>query len=240
MTVFRVKHNNAPKPLSGKMKCDVELSAKMNEYPLARDNLNKYNTTVIVGKQGSGKTSLMLLLLHRVYKKVFNHIYVFMPASSRASIPHAPFDGLPDDQVFEELNAENISEVYAKLKEDAAAGERSLLIFDDVQNALKDNAVLHKLKKIVANQRHLHCVSLILCQNFYALDRSLRELINNLVFFHVDKSQGEKIFRQSLELSPEEYEWVTNHVFDEEHNWCFVNLNSRRLYRLWDEIVIER
>ena len=81
--MIRIKQNKAPHIEKIKFECDEEIHKKLNEYDLTRDFLNKSNTTIFIGRQGSGKTSLMINIIKKLYKKCFNFIYVFMPHSSR-------------------------------------------------------------------------------------------------------------------------------------------------------------
>jgi hypothetical protein len=64
-----------------------------------------------------------------------------MPHSSRKSLHNNIFDkNLKEDQIYEELNQENINELYTELKDNSENGLRSLVIFDDVQKALNAHA----------------------------------------------------------------------------------------------------
>ena len=187
--MIRIKENKKPNIEKIKFECDEEIHSKLNEYELTRDFLNKSNTTIFIGRQGSGKTSLMVNIVKKLYKKCFHYIYVFMPHSSRKSLKNNIFDKYLDpSQIYEELNSETIDDLYIKLKNNSEEGCRSLVIFDDVQKALKDHSVLISLKNIIANQRHLKCTNIILLQNYYALDKSLRELANNIIMFKLNKS----------------------------------------------------
>ncbi len=168
MTRIELIKNNKPKLDKIKFSCDEKICEKLDQYEMVRDNLNFYNTTAIIGRQGSGKTSLTINLIKKLYKKKFNKIYLFMPYTSRKSINNNIFDVLPDDQLFEELNYENICYVYEELKENSENGLKSLIIFDDQQKALRDDAVIREFKNIVANQRHLKVVNIILLQNYFA------------------------------------------------------------------------
>jgi hypothetical protein len=62
-------------------------------------------------------------------------------------------------------SVETIRDIYDKLKQSSVNGYRSLVIYDDVQKRLKNHSVLLSLKNIIANQRHLKVVNLILVQN---------------------------------------------------------------------------
>jgi GTPase SAR1 family protein len=229
---------NAPDLEKVNFACDHSLSKKLEDYPMCRDHLNKYNTTLFIGTQGSGKTSLLVNMVKKLYKRVFHKIYVFMPSSSRQSLKPNIFDKLPEEQLFEELNGETISHVYEQVKRDSADGLKTLIIYDDVQKSLKNRFVLESLKNIIANQRHLHVTNLILCQNFFALDKSLREIVNNIILFRLGKSQTEKIFNEIIELHREKFDEIRDLVFDEKYNWLFVNVGTQRIYKKFDEIVL--
>jgi hypothetical protein len=162
-----------------------------------------------------------------------------MPKSSRDSLKPNIFEVLPEEQLFEELNSENISRVYEDAKELSADGKKVLIIYDDVQKALKNKFVLNSLKNIIANQRHLHITNLILCQNFFALDKSLRELVNNVILFKLGKSQSEKLFNELIELHKDKFDKIRDLVFDEKYNWMFMNLATQRIYKKFDEIIFD-
>ena len=65
--------------------CDCELSKKLNDFPMTRDHLNKFNTTLFIGTQGSGKTSLLVNFVKKLYKKVFDKI-----KNDKKEIPNHP------------------------------------------------------------------------------------------------------------------------------------------------------
>ena len=229
--------NAKPKFDNIKFECDDIIHKKLEEWELTKEHLNKSNTTLLVGRPGSGKTYLLINFVNKLYKKCFHHIYVFMPLHSRNSLKNNIFDKIDQSQVYDELNQVNINDVYQKVKANALKGERSLIIYDDVQKALKDFSVLTSLKNIIANQRHLKVVNLILMQNYFALDKSLRELINNIIMFKLNKSQTEKLFTECIEGGKEMFEEVRDLVFDKPYKWLFINCTSQKIYDGFDEII---
>lgn len=238
MNKIIIKENNKPNIEKIRFECDDEIHTKLNQYELTKDFLNKSNTTLFVGRQGSGKTSLMVNIVKKLYKKCFHFIYLFMPHSSRKSLQNNIFDKyLDESQLYEELNEETIEDLYAKLKENSENNYRSLVIFDDVQKALKNNDVLRSLKNIIANQRHLKVCNFLLLQNYFSLDKSLRELANNIIMFKLNKSQTEKIFNESIESAKEKFEQIRNIVFDKPFSFMFINVPSQRIFKEWDEII---
>ena len=51
----------------------------LNKFPMIRDDLDKFNTNLFVGRQGSGKTSLAINFIKQIYRRKFHKIYIFMP-----------------------------------------------------------------------------------------------------------------------------------------------------------------
>jgi DNA replication protein DnaC len=83
---FEIIENKKPKLDKIDFNCDAPIDEKLDIYPMVIDNLNKFCTTVIVGRQGSGKTSLIINFMKKLYKKKFHKIYLFMPATSQKSL----------------------------------------------------------------------------------------------------------------------------------------------------------
>ena len=238
--MLRLKENKKPHMTKINFECDDEIHKKLNEYELSKEFLNRSNTTVFIGRQGSGKTSLLINIVKGIYKKCFNYIYVVMPHSSRKSLKNNIFDKyLPESQIYEELNEETISDIYNKLKENSENGHRSLIIFDDVQKALKNHSVLLSLKNIIANQRHLKVVNLILVQNYFSLEKSLRELLSNIIMFKLNKTQTQKVFDECVEHAKDKFEQIRDFVYDEPYKWMFINLPTQKIFKEWDEIIFD-
>ena len=238
--MIKIKENKKPNIEKIKFECDNILHKKLDEYELTKEFLNKSNTTLFIGRQGSGKTSLMVNFVKKLYRKVFHFVYIFMPKSSRNSLNNNIFDKhLSEDQIFDELNQKNISILYEKLKENSENGHRSLIIYDDVQKSLKNHSVLLSLKNIIANQRHLKVVNFILLQNYFALDKSLRELCNNIILFKLNKTQTEKIFIENVESAKDKFEYIRDCVFDKPYEWMFINVPTQRIFKGFDEILYD-
>lgn len=224
-----------------KFECDEIIHKKLDDYELTKSFLNQSNTTVFIGRQRSGKTSLLINFVKRIYKKCFHNIYVFMPATSRKSLKDNIFDKhLDPSKIYDELNYDTISDVYSKVIANSENGERSLIVYDDVQKSLKDISVLTCLKNIIANQRHLKVVNLIMLQNYFALEKSLRELINNVIMFKLNKTQTEKVFTEVVEGGKDMFDDVRKIVFNEPYKWIFINAPSQRIFDGWDEIIYSK
>jgi hypothetical protein len=162
-----------------------------------------------------------------------------MPNSSIASLKNNIFDALPEEQKFDELNYENIYELNETIKENRKNGLKTLVILDDVQRALKNKNVVNIFKEMIANQRHLNCSFIILLQNYFALDNKIRELIHNVIFFKMDKKQNMKIFNECAEMPKNVYNDLNDFIFDSPYNWCLINQRTKKIYKMFDEVLIE-
>ena len=65
----------------------------------------------------------------------------------RNSLDKNIFDkNLPKEQIYDELNEQNIYDLYEKIKINSSNNHKSLVIYDDVQKSLKNHKVLTSLK----------------------------------------------------------------------------------------------
>ena len=224
-----------------KMNCDDIIDNRLTKYPMVEDLWSKTSFNVVVGKMGSGKTSLVTNLIKKVFKRCFHNIYVFIPENSRSSIENDIFGKhIPESDLYSTLTQEGLYEVYEKLQDNSAEGEFSFLLIDDFQAALKDPMILLVLQKIITKMRHLRCSIFLLNQNFQALHKSLRELITNLIVFNVGKSQLNKIFEEVVQMDKNKYQDLIDLAFQKKNDWLAINVNgSRNIYRMFDKIIYE-
>ena len=239
--MITIKQLKKPKLGNIKMNCDKVIHKKLTEFPMTNDAWSTNNFTVIVGKMGQGKTSLLTNLVKNVFNKCFENIYLIMPENSRTSIENDIFTKhLPADQLHDTLTEEGLTEIYERLQESSKEKENSLLIIDDFQAQLKETPIIKVLQKIVTKMRHLRTTIFLLQQNFQALQKPLRELVSNLIIFNVGKSQLEKIFNEIVQMDKEKYEKLIKIAFVEPHDWILINFHrSKKIYRMFDEIVFD-
>ena len=223
-----------------KMNCDECIDEKLLQYPMVADVWSHTSFNIIVGKMGSGKTSLMTNLVKTVFKKCFAKIYIFIPESSRKSIDKDIFGRhLPDDQLFDELSEENLESVYHRLQEDTEEGNFSLLIIDDFQVQLKNPSIVAILEKIITKQRHLRCTIFLLNQNYNKLVKNLRLIVSNIILFNVGKSALDSIFDETIQLDKKKYQTLIENVFVNKNDWILINVNgSKKVYRMFDEVIL--
>jgi DNA replication protein DnaC len=240
--MISIKHNKKPKLNLPKFSVDNELHKDLNKFEIQK-LMNKSNFSLFLGKPGSGKTSLMTGLLGTPvkkggFKKVFETIIVFMPASSRSSMKDGFFDKyLPEEQIFDNLTLENLNEAYEIAKENATEGYRTLMIFDDVQKGIKGECEKLFLE-ICNNRRHRRINLFLCCQNYFSIPKQVRSGLTDLFIFKASKKELEQIFEEQIETHKDKFLEVLEHCYKEPHDFLYINPNTQRLFSNWNEIVI--
>ena len=232
-----------PKPKLKKVKMLVDdvIDDKLLIYPMPADLFSKTSFNIILGKMGQGKTSLITNYIKTIFKRVFEHIYVFMPAGSRRSIENDIYGKqLPPQDLYYTLTEEGLDEVIEKLEDAAENGENSLVLIDDFQAALKDPDIQARLQKMVTRMRHMRVTIFILQQNFQKLPKFLRELVTNVITFNVGKSQLNKLFDETIQLDKDKYQKLIDLAFKEKNDYIIININgNRNIYKGFDRIVFD-
>jgi len=213
--------NKKPELKMPKFNVDGILSNQLNDYPLT-SLLNKSNFTLFLGKAGQGKSSLAISLLKTkgLFKGVYHNIFLFCPPNSRASIKNDFWgQNLPEEQIYDELNLENLQQVYDLAQEDATEGFKSLIILDDVQKYLKDIDIQ--------------------AQNYFQIPKQVREALTNAFIFKVSKVEFINIFSELIEKEKSVFqEIIEKYAYKEPHSFVFLDTNTGRLFSNWDEISI--
>jgi hypothetical protein len=214
----------------------------LNNHPLTQ-YLNCYGFLCVIGRPGSGKTSMSISLITqkdpKIYKKTHHHILVVMPQNSINSLKKNPFKQLPEENFYEELNDSTIQDIYDKVNGYSGENEKTLLFLDDITADLKrSKVVIDVLKKLIFNRRHLKLNVIITAQSYVNIPLDLRKCISSLVLFKPPKKEMEIIFNELIESKKELFLDIMKIAYDEKHNFLFVNVPSQKMFKNFDELVI--
>jgi len=148
------------------------------------------------------------------------------------------FDTLPQDQLYEELDFETLNEVIIKCKE-SDPKENNCILFDDMGAYLKDVEILKLLKEMIMNRRHLHISCFFLSQTYKSVPKEIRKLFSNVFLFRVSKHELEDVFSELIEQRKDDVLAISKLVFDKPFQYLFINTDTQRLFKGFDEIIIE-
>lgn len=214
---------------------------------------NKSFFMCIVGKAGSGKTSLLInsLINKNIYKKVFDKLILVMPKNSRNSLKENPLDDLPEDQLYENFGVDVIEKVksiredFDKLNEEIekkSKGKKKgrprnqLLILDDVTAYLKDHP--KELIELSTNRRHLKLSIILLSQYLRAIPRAVRFQVTDLAVFKPSNELDSKVIEEEfINLPKGVFKELTRFVWSNSHDYLFINKNNETFFKNLQKII---
>lgn len=238
--MIHIKHNPVPKLNKPTFSVDGKLHDKLDDFEITK-LMNKHNVTLFLGRGGSGKSTLLISFLKSkpLFKRIYHKIILFCPPNSRGSI-NDDFWGknLEDEDIYDELNFDNLQEAYDIAQANRDEGLRTLIIFDDVQKQMKgenEKLLLH----MINNRRHASLSLWLACQNYISIPKQVRMNLTDMFIFKVSKVEMGNIFTEHLEVSKEVFEKLQQMLFKKPHEFLYINTLSGRLFSNWDELVIE-
>jgi hypothetical protein len=239
MSITLKKHQKPDLPICV-MSCDKPLHEKLNKYEMTKTCMNNHHTTAILGKPRQGKSSLVYSWFKskNMLKKCFDTIFYIAPANSMLSMSDNIFAKLPEDQIYNELNGEVLDEIIerAKARED---GDKIAIIIDDMASQLKNGDVQKALKQIAMNKRHLGIyATFILSQTWKSVPFEVRRLYDNIVVFKVSPDEMESMFVETLPQYKDYSQAIQKLVYNKPHEYLVINTGSGRLFKKFDEIII--
>jgi ABC-type dipeptide/oligopeptide/nickel transport system ATPase component len=243
MKISEIK-NNLPttKPLKEIMSLNV---------PNVNPSLPHRNGAIyaIIGAPGSGKSNLLFSTLFRnshYYRSKFDNIYLITPESSFLSLEKHPFKD--HDKVFHELSNDILEVIYEEildLKRQALDEDRpiehSCIIIDDFADGLKDPSIIMMLKKLLIKSRHLNTFFIFTLQYYNAFPLALRKLITNITLFKPKNNiEMESIRGELLHLNKDDFQELTNHVFDQPYNHLDYDTSTMQIQKNYNLLNIEK
>ncbi len=206
--------------------------------------LNVYGFLIVIGRPGSGKTSLAISLITqkkpKIYRKCMHHIIVIMPQNSINSLKKNPFKVLPDENIYHELDNNTIDSIYNKIDGYSKNDEKTILFVDDMTASLKGSKfIIDTFKKLVFNRRHLKLNIIITAQSYVNIPLDLRKNAQSLIMFKPPKKEMEIVFTELFETKKDNFMNIMRIAYNENHNFLFLNVPSQRLFKNWDELIIQ-
>jgi hypothetical protein len=164
-----------------------------------------------------------------------------MPQPSQDNLKKNIFAQVPE-RVFTELNAETLQDCENRImqyNEEYPKRMKNCIIIDDMTVYLKNKGTEKVLRHIINNRRHLGITIFILSQTYHSIPKEIRRLINNMVVFNCSRSELISIMEEHFENIKEDNVLdLKKIVFREPHDFMFLNTESQRLFRNWDEIIV--
>lgn len=218
----------------------LDPSRKQLKEPLP----NTHATWLLIGKPRSGKSTYAFSLItskKKAYYKLYDHIHIVMPPDSRKSIKIkeiATHKRVYDELTKESLNA--INDDIDKLIEEKGKDGNSLIIYDDVGAAVKNNDVQGGpggLQAMSWNFRHRSVSQYYLLQTLRSLPLPVRKVATILVVWNIGMVEQDMIYDEFMTfITKKQWEAILLHVFNVnkfgKHTALFINTDDQKIYRL--------
>jgi hypothetical protein len=147
------------------------------------------------------------------------------------------FDNLPDEKKYEELTYDNLLNVMNTIKNEKTEYNNCILI-DDMTAYLKDKEVLKLFKELIWNRRHLRTSIYFLTQSWYSIPKELRRVFSSLFIFKTSIEEFQNIAEELFEIKKDIIPDLRKFVYDKPYEFLFVNVDTQRYFKGWDEIKI--
>jgi hypothetical protein len=89
------------------------------------------------------------------------------------------------------------------------------------------------------NRRHLHVSVYFLSQTFKSVPKDIRKLFSNVFLFRVSKHELTDVFEEIIEHKKDDVLAISKLVFDRPFQYLFINTDTQRLFKGFDEILID-
>lgn len=225
-----------------KMNADhlLDPSRKQLKEPLP----NTHATWLFIGKPRSGKSTYAFSLItskKKAFHKLYDNIHIIMPPDSRKSLKLK--EVASHKRVYDELTKETLDEInddIDKLIEEKGKAGNSLIIYDDVGAAVKNNDVQGGpggLQAMSWNFRHRSVSQFYLLQTLRSLPLPVRKVATILVMWNIGMVEQDMIYEEFMTfISKKQWEAITLFVFDVakygKHTALFINTDDQKIYRL--------
>lgn len=227
-----------------------------NDIPEPLPNKSGFNL-VINGYSGSGKTNLLINILHRRAKdgkrqslrKVFDSVIIVSPTLK--SLANNIFEDLEDKKKFTKFDdamLDGLEQILDEMKEkEEEDGDKyfTLLILDDVGSQIKNNKRTEaRFSSIVQNRRHLGSggLSIIsIVQKHKNMPISIRSnLTHYITFLPKNQLEKESIFTEYVSLPKKHMNDFFNFFFQNKFDNLLIDMSSPpfKFYRNFNKVEI--
>jgi len=226
-----------------KFSCDDVIDKNIPQ-PLAGSEEGHFKY-LITGKSGSGKTSLVKGLIEskksNIYHRKFNNVFIISPSiHTQTKKPK-----LPKNRFYTSLS--DLPEILNRIQTEDDLEGRTLIIFDDVANELKQSSpLMTQVKAVLFNNRHLGrplldengkqlesgaVSSMWLVQKYTSAPTWLRsQITHHIIFPPTSKKEIDSIYIDLIHIDRDLYEEILKRVKKKPYNFLFINANKSRMY----------
>lgn len=197
----------------------------------------------INGSGGSGKSSMLINFFKtNLYRKKFNNVFYYCPLVSFMSVDKHPFKN--HKNVYHELNAENLQELYETLKsikegdddeddDEKKETEYNLVIIDDFADTYRSDKNVQKiLSTMMIKARHLNTAFIFTLQSFFLFPRIFRKQLSYVTIFKPKSfAEWSSLSDELLNMKKDDVKKIYDFIFDAPYNHLDIDTTDNRIYK---------
>lgn len=198
-----------------------------------KPNLKKDSYVLfLVGKPGSGKTSLIMeiLLNDDLCKGIYDYVFIFSPTKLSG------IDCILNENWYTTLDFTIISDILANINSRIQENKkqvRVLFIIDDLVALLRKYKNTQEMMELFYNRRHLIInnseISYILTsQRYIAMPSNFRTCITDLIIFRLNDKDYKSIKEDSVGYL--NIKDINNYLIND-HDFLYISLSTGEIYK---------
>jgi hypothetical protein len=202
----------------------------------------------IIGRKGSGKTSVLLNLITQKkspwYKK-FNLIFVISPTAMKDPKMKELVEDIGESQYFDEINDDVINQIKDIIKNDTETrGKKGdyLVIYDDIIHMLRKKSQAKGVDELATTNRHWGITNVYLLQRYTGyLTPLIRANLDMISFFQTPNKKEVNSFIEEMNEDEEVMKALYNYATDEDYSFLHINnyYQKPKYYKKFDEIKFQ-
>lgn len=217
-----MKFSTIKNPLSDKL-YSLDSQVQKSDEPLPKDC--GHLIWSVIGKKGTGKSTLMLNALKIHYKKYFDNVYLISTTAEKDDKFSDLIEELAHDgKYFSDCTVEIVQEILDKLEayNGGVPGKhkkkvRNLVIFDDCLHLLPKQTK-GGINQLFTCNRHFKTSVWVTSQKWNALNTLIRSNCDLHSFFRTDSKQEYETIKNDMNINPDLFDSIYNYVFEQNDN----------------------
>jgi hypothetical protein len=189
---------------------------------------------LIISPPASGKTAILVSMVYRFYKNVFDEIYWFSPTLKLDNT--LALNVREDETIIKVSDADELEKIDMYLREIMEAQQAKLdegedldhvlVVLDDCLSFVNNG---NMLKRLCSVYRHLKISIIVSIQKMRMLNNTLRTCCSDVISFAIPNKKQRDVFFEEYDMFPDMEQYFET-CTKEKYNWIRMDFRNMALY----------
>jgi len=192
----------------------------------------------VVGGPGSGKTTMIINLLKKYYKKKYDRVYLF--TGSLGTLPEKFLNKFNENRIYTDLD--DLQNIINEIKENKDK-PKILMVFDDMVRQINENKNI--FIELGYNRRHIGGgVSLMMItQKLNKIDLSIRTAADAIFYFNLgNKRENNSLYNDYItNMDETKFNEIIEYIRKNggSHPFLYIDKKNFNYYKNFNKLLIE-